>query len=451
MTTLKKPNLKKLAINGAVWTIAGYGASQILRFGGNIFLTRLLQPEFFGLMAVVNTLLMGLELFSDLGIGQSVIQNKRAEEDEFLNTAWTLQIIRGFLIWLICLTITYPAAYFYQEPRILWLLPIMGLVSIILGFSYPSQSLLNRRMELNKVIIFDFIIQGVSLTALIILAWWLKNLWAFVISGIISATIRAIGSHFLIPGKKGKFAWDRNSLKEIVSFGRWMFVATAIMFLAEQSDRLILGKLLSFGVVGVYSIAATLANVPREVIKGLSFRVIFPTISNQVELPRHELRVKIIRQRWKILFGAALLLAFLVSTGDLIIATLYDKRYTEARWMMPILSCGIWFSILFYTTSPALLALGKPFYAAQSNLLRFLMISLGMPFAFTLKGTLGVIIIISLSDLPLYLANLYGMWREGLFCLLQDIRTTALFIGMLILFLAIRGFLGFGNPFGLIS
>ncbi|NJR17805.1 MAG: oligosaccharide flippase family protein [Calothrix sp. CSU_2_0] len=451
MTTLKKPNLKKLAINGAFWTIAGYGASQILRFGGNIFLTRLLQPEFFGLMAVVNTLLMGLELFSDLGINQSIIQNKRGEEDRFVNTAWTLQIIRGFMIWLICLTISYPAAFFYKEPRLLWLLPIMGLVTIILGFSYPSQSLLNRRMELNKVIIFDFIIQVVSLVALILLAWWLKDLWAFVISGIISGLMRAIGTHFLIPGKKGKFAWDKDALNEIVSFGRWMFVATALMFLAEQSDRLILGKLLSFGVVGVYTIAATLANVPREVIKGLSFRVIFPIISNQVDLPRRELRIKIIRQRWKILLGAIALLAFLVSTGDLIIATLYDQRYTEARWMMPILSCGIWFSILFYTTSPALLALGKPFYAAQSNLLRFLMISLGMPLAFTLKGTLGVIIIVALSDLPLYIANLYGMWREGLFCVIQDVRATALFMGVLILFLAIRNLLGFGNPFILMS
>jgi O-antigen/teichoic acid export membrane protein len=449
MTTLKKPSLKKLAVNGAIWTIIGYAFSQCLRFGCNIILTRLpgIQPEFFGLMAVVNRLLMGLELFSDLGIGQSIIQNKHGEEEEFFNTAWTLQIIRGFAIWLICLIITYPAVRFYQEPRLIWLLPIMGLVSIILGFASPSQSLLNRRMELSKVIIFDLMVQIISLSALIILAWQMKSLWAFAISGIISGIVRAIGSHFLIPGKKTKFAWNQDAVKELVSFGKWMFVATALMFLAEQADTLLLGKLLSFGVVGVYTIAATLANVPREAIKSLSFRVIFPTISNQVDLPRSELRAKIIRQRWKIVIGAAVVLAFLVSTGDLIIGTLYDQRYTEARWMMPILSCGIWFSILFYTTSPALLALGKPLYAAQSNLLRFLMISLGMPLAFTLKGTLGVIIIIALSDLPLYIANLYGMWREGLFCFLQDVRATLIFVGLLILFLAIRSFLGFGNPF----
>ncbi|BAZ39520.1 polysaccharide biosynthesis protein [Calothrix sp. NIES-4101] len=449
MTTLKKPSLKKLAVNGAIWTITGYGASQILRFGCNIILTRLpgIQPEFFGLMAVVNRLLIGLELFSDLGIGQSIIQNKRGEEEAFFNTAWTLQIMRGLVIWIICLIITYPAASFYQEPRLLWLLPIMGLVSIILGFASPSQPLLNRRMELNKVIVFDLTVQIVSLSVLIIFAWQLKSLWAFALSGIISAIFRAIASHFLIPDRKTKFAWDRDALKELVSFGKWMFVATALMFLAEQADTLLLGKLLSFEVVGVYTIAATLANVPREAIKSLSFRVIFPTISNKIDLPRSELRAKIIRQRWLIVVATAICLAVLVNTGDLIIGTLYDQRYEEARWMMPILCCGIWFSILFYTTSPALLALGKPFYAAQSNLLRFLTISLGMPLAFAFKGTVGVIVIIALSDLPLYVANLYGMWREGLSCFIQDVKVTLLFVGLLILMLTIRGYLGFGSPF----
>jgi O-antigen/teichoic acid export membrane protein len=447
MKTLKKPNLKKLAIRGAVWTIAGYGASQIVRFGGNLVLTRLLVPEYFGLMAVVNTLLTGLELFSDLGISQSIIQNKRGEDPEFLDTAWTLQIIRGFIIWLICLSITFPAAQFYQEPRLLWLVPAMGLVSILLGFTSTSYPLLNRRMELGRIMIFEFIIQVVSLGALILLAWQFRSLWVFIVSGLISGTIRVFGSYFLIPGRKPKLAWNREALDELISFGRWMFIATALMFLAEQSDRLILGKLLSFKTVGVYTIAATLANMPREVIKSLCFRVIFPAISSQVDLPRATLRSKILSQRKLIIVGSAIFLAMLVTTGDLIIAKLYDQRYADAVWMMPILCCGIWFSVLFYTTSPALLAIGKPMYSAFSNSLRFLTIGLGMPLAFSFKGALGVIFIIALSDFPLYLGNMYGLWREKLDCLIQDIQGTALFVGVLILFISIRSHLGLGIPF----
>ena len=64
--------LKKLAISGAVWTIVSYGFSQMLRFGSNLVLTRLLVIEFFGLMAVVNILRAGIDFFSDIGISQSM-------------------------------------------------------------------------------------------------------------------------------------------------------------------------------------------------------------------------------------------------------------------------------------------------------------------------------------------------------------------------------------------
>ncbi len=263
---------------------------------------------------------------------------------------------------------------------------------------------------------------------------------------VIAAIYRMIGSCWLIPGYKNSFAWDKIALKDILSFGKWMFISSALMFASEQSDRLILGKLLSFETLGVYTVAYTLANIPKEVIKKISYRVIFPAISSQVDLPRSSLRDKILRQRRFIMMGSAVGLAALTTVGDLIIGTLYDNRYAQATWMMPILCCGIWFSLLFYTISPALLAIGKPLYSAQSNLARFVMIGVVLPLAFFRFGILGAIIVISLSDLPLYIVNLYGLWREKLSCIRQDMQVTALFVGILSLFIFIRNYLGFGLP-----
>jgi hypothetical protein len=110
------------------------------------------------------------------------------------------------------------------------------------------------------------------------------------------------------------------------------------------------------------------------------------------------------------------------------------------------LCSGIWFSLLFYTTSPALLAIGKPLYSAQSNFARFGIIALGVPLAYQSFSVLGAIIVIAFSDLPLYIVNLYGLWREKLSCFIQDLQTTAFFIGVLALFLIIRSYWGFGLP-----
>lgn len=439
-------SLKKLAIRSAIWTIAGYGANQVIRFGSNLILTRLLVPEFFGLMALVNTLRVGIELFSDLGISQSVVNNKRGEEPAFLNTAWTLQIIRGFIIWGFCLLITLPVAKFYEDSRLLWLIPIVGITSVVDGFSSTAIHSLHRSMEMGRYTVFELILQILTLSTLIFLAWIYPSVLSLAVGGVIASLMRMVGSYWLIPGYKNRFAWDKDAVEQIVSFGKWMFIASALIFVAEQADRLILGKLLSFQMLGVYTIAYTLASIPREVIKQLSHRVIFPAISNRTDLTRESLKAKILTQRRLILIGFAVFLAALVTVGDLVIAILYDKRYTQATWMMPILCSGIWFSLLFHTTSPALLAIGKPLYAAQSNFARFILIAVGLNLGFYFYGILGAVIVIGISDFPLYIVNLYGLWREKLLLIGQDIQTTIFFVGLLALLLLIRYSLGFGLP-----
>lgn len=439
-------SLKKLAYRGAFWTIAGYGMSQVVRFSGNLILTRLLVPEFFGLMAVVNTLRLGIELFSDIGISQSIVNSKRGDETDFLNTAWTLQIIRGWVIWLFCLILTLPVASFYEEERLLWLIPIVGLSSVLDGFSSSSILTLMRRIDVRKSTLFDLSVQVFTLVSLVALAWFSPTIWALGFGVVLGAAYKMIGSHFLIPEYKNRLKWDADAVKEILSFGKWMFMSSALMFLSEQSDRLILAKLLSFQMLGIYTVAYTLANLPRQVIKQLSYKVIFPTISNQTELPRSTLRSKIIGQRKLLLMGCAVLLAALITVGDLVIGTLYDDRYTQATWMMPVLCSGIWFSLLFYTINPALLAIGKPLYLAQSNLARFVMIGLGLPLAHHKFGLFGAIITIALGDLPLYCVNLYGLYQERLSCIKQDIQATVFYILVLAVFLSIRYFIGFGTP-----
>ena len=101
--------------SGAFWTLGGYGGSQIIRFVTTMALTRLLAPELFGIMLIVNTIRTGVELLSDIGIAQSVIRSPDGERPAFYNTAWTLQILRGGLIALVCagaaLPVRWPTTY----------------------------------------------------------------------------------------------------------------------------------------------------------------------------------------------------------------------------------------------------------------------------------------------------------------------------------------------------
>ncbi|MCU0549061.1 MAG: oligosaccharide flippase family protein [Leptolyngbya sp. Prado105] len=449
-------SLKQVAIRGAFWTIAGYGGRQILRLGSNLILTRLLVPEFFGIMALVNTIKMGIELFSDYGITQSIINNKRGDDPLFLDTAWSLKVIRGFQIWIVSFLLAYPVAQFYrpQDPsgELLFLLPITGFTAVLDGFSSTSLLSWERNIEVKKIMIYELIMTVFALLALVLMCWWKPTVWSLAFGNLIGSSLHMICSHFVDPKYHNRFRIDREILKDIQNFGKWIAIASAIMFVADQADRFILAKLLSFEKLGIYTIAYTLASIPRDVIRELSGKVIFPTISKQLDLPRSQLRNKIVKQRWLLLMASSVLLAALITCGDWIVMLLYQGRnknwaqYEPATWMMPILCAGIWFSILFYTTSPALVAISKPMYSAQSNFVRFVMIGVGMPLAFSQFGELGAIVVISMSDFPLYAVNLHGLRQEKLSCTLQDLYSTAFFLATVSLFLLMRYSLGYGVP-----
>lgn len=277
---------KKLAIKGAIWTIASYGSSQISRFASNLILTRLLLPELFGLVGLAYVFITGINLFSDIGLGPSIIQNKRGDDPQFLNTAWTLQVIRSFFIFICLIIITQQVASFYGEPRLLWLIPVIGINSLIGGFNSTATSSLNRQMAVKRVVIFELGIQIVSTTVMIVWAWFDRSIWAIVAGGFTGAVIELIWSHFLIRGKSNRFAWDKEAVKEIFSYGKWIFLSTALFFLCSQADRLILGKIFTLTMLGIYGIAFTLGDMPRQIIIAVSGRVIFPSISMLADLPR---------------------------------------------------------------------------------------------------------------------------------------------------------------------
>ena len=436
--------LKKLAIRGTVWTLIGYGSSQCLRLGANLCLTRLLAPEMFGLMALVNVFILGLTLFSDIGIAPSIIQHERGDEVDFLNTAWTLQIIRGFLLWLCCLLLAFPVAQFYGEPKLSWLIPIVGFTTIISGFNSTALFTFKRRINLGKLTLFELGIQLSSLCIMLFWAWFHRSIWALVVGNLASESLKMIISHRLIPEVRNQLAWEKKAIADIFAFGKWIFASTAMTFLAAQADRIILGKLLTFKLLGIYNIALIFAELPKMVMMKIGNQVIFPVISRQASLPRQELRQKILQQRLLILLVASPLLAVLTGFGDFLILGLYDRRYEDAAWMLPILALGIWPNILIATMSPSLLAIGQPLYAAWGNFFKFCYMLIALPLGFHLFGVLGAVIVVACNDFPFYLVVSYGLWKEKLTALSQDIQATFLLIGLISLIFLGRHLAGSG-------
>jgi len=439
--------LKKQILRGSFWTLTGYGARQVVRFGSNLILTRLLTPDIFGLMALGNTFIIGLEMFSDIGVQPSVVRSPRGEDPSFYNTAWTLQVFRGFGLTLCCGAIAYPVARFYDTPELLWVVPLLGLTASIRGFKSTALFVRNRRMDVGPIVRLNLVVQIVIVSTMAIWAWWNPTIWALIVGNWLGAGLHVAASHRLNDLAPNRFAWEAEARKELLNFGRWIFISTALTFLASQADRLLLGRLLTLEQLGVYGIAFFLATSPVQIVNRMSNSIVFPAISQLANsISRQELRAKLLNKREPLLLACAFGLSLLIGFGDLAVGFLYDDRYRDAEWMLPLLSFGIWPVMLEQSVSGALLAYGKSNYIALATGLKFAYMLVALPLGFAVGGMPGAIVAIVFNDIPMYLAVTFGLARLNLSAYRQDLRLTLAFAGFLAIAFALRSVSGLPLP-----
>src|SRR5687767_9371627 len=136
--------IKSRVIRGTVISLIGQGGSKGLRLVSNMLLSRLLFPEAFGLMTMVNFLVLELSMISDVGILPNIIQHKRGDDPVFLNTAWTIQVLRGSTLLLIGALFAYPLAQFYDQEQLITLAPVACLTALFNGFDSTNIATMRR-------------------------------------------------------------------------------------------------------------------------------------------------------------------------------------------------------------------------------------------------------------------------------------------------------------------
>jgi O-antigen/teichoic acid export membrane protein len=391
-----------------------YGANQFLRLGGNLVLTRLLFPEAFGLMAIVQTVLSGIGMLSDVGIEQSIIQNSRGDIPAFVNTAWTLKLLRGAVMWITSWLLATPIAFFYGEPMLSELLPVVGLTALIAGFSSTKIATADRNLEIARVTIIDI---GSSVFGLAItLAWALidRTIWSLVIGSIASTVIRTVASHYCIDGTKNRLSLDRESVIELLSFGRWIFVSTALTFLAGEGNRLLIGRLLDVRMLAFFSLALAIAYMPRAFFVGFGGRILFSAYSEVIRDRPENLNATLMKARLALIVPYWSACAFLAYFSQPLINIMYDERYRDAAWMLQQIALGELVICVMVSYGGVLWAKGLVRTSTVLLAIQVFIQVLAMTIGSYTGGAKGLVMAFALSSWLLYLAHAFVYARHSL-------------------------------------
>jgi len=412
---IRGDSLKARLIRSSGLTVIGYGTSQVLRLASNLILTRLLFPEAFGMMVLISVFMMGLAMFSDLGIGPSIMQNKRGDDPDFLNTAWTIQVIRGFVLWIAATGLAWPMAWFYGEPELTLLLPVASLTLIIMAFNPTRLITANRHLMLGRVTLIEIITQLIGIASAVFLAWWTQSVWALVFSGLISTTAHLVLNSLYLAGERNHFHWEKAAADELIRFGKWVFLSTIAGFALSQGDKIVLGKFLSLDQLGVYNIGYFLASFPMLLGAMVIGKILIPIYREKPPSASVENFKKLQKMRFILTGMVFLLVTFFAFSGVLLVNLMYDARYVAAGAVVVMIAIAQIPHIIVLTYDQAALASGdsKRFFVLAA--VRAVLMIAGLLVGIQIMGLPGALIgqgVAMLSAYPvvIWLARKQGAW-----------------------------------------
>ncbi|SMO69073.1 oligosaccharide flippase family protein [Paracoccus laeviglucosivorans] len=357
------------ALGSGAWSMANFGGGQVMRLASNLILTRILSPDDFGLMALVSSFLIGLNMFSDMGLGPSIMQSKRGDDPAFLDTAWTIKVVRGFIIFATACVIAWPLALFYSAPAFAWVFPAAAISMLIGGFFPTRIDTAARHLQVGRLTMIELANQGIGILITIAAALILQNVWALVWGQVLGAVVQLAMFHYMLPGHVDRFRMEKEARDEIVKFGKWIFFSTICGFLLFQGDRIILGRVLTLEHLGIYNIGQFLATVPGLLGTAIAGRLFIPMYREHPPGESEQNRRTLQRTR----FGFTGLLLFVAIgfalVGPWLVDQLYDDRYHRAGGILVAIACIQMLMVVPLSYETAALAAGdsRGFFVMQSS------------------------------------------------------------------------------------
>ncbi|WP_372521475.1 oligosaccharide flippase family protein [Sulfuricaulis sp.] len=414
MSSVNSPTLRQRVLQAGSWTLAGYGVTQALRLGGNLILTRLLFPEAFGLMAIVQIIIYGVNMLTDVGIGPSIVQKARGNDPAFLNTTWTIQIVRGFLMWGGLCVLALPIAGLYGEPLLAYMLPVVGLTAVIGGFNSTKLFTAQRNLEAARVTQIEIGTYVLGLLCTVYLAWLQQSVWALVWGSLIGACLNMFASHLLLHGIRNQFAWDRDAVDHLVGFGRWILLSSALTFLSTEGSRLAIGALLDMRQLALFTLASMMNLLLWNAMLKVMGTVFFPAYSEVYRTNPKKLMAALHKARLTFILPSWSVAVLFVFFGGQLMGILYDERYHGSGPILELLAAGSLAGCVWGSYTGVLLAIGKVATQTLLTAIHIIFQFAGMFIGYHYGESMGLVIGLAASYWIMYPVNAFVMSRNGL-------------------------------------
>jgi len=247
-----------LALKGAFILTITKLSERLLGLVSTLILARLLLPEDFGIIAISLLVINFIEVITDTGGGLYIISKDEVDHQD-INTFWTIDIILKLLVFLILLAITPIVSSYYDDVRLLTLLPVLALMIPIGAFTNPHLVILRRTQNYTPILKMDITKKVLSISATITVALIYQNYWALIAGHLTSNIVKLVYSYAVFDYRP-KFTLCK--FTEQWSFSKWMLAKGVLGYSRSQLDTFLVSSFYSPENLGGYHVSKYLSNMP---------------------------------------------------------------------------------------------------------------------------------------------------------------------------------------------
>lgn len=383
--------------------MCGSWVSRLIGLLKLVILARFLDPKDFGLIGLATLSINMLKVFSETGIESALIQRDGIGRKE-MDCAWTISVFRGAFLFVVLYAVSGIVSSYYGSPALKPILRAISFVFLIEGSVNIGIVLFKKELNFKKNTLIELLSDFIASFATIILVFILKNVWALVFGTLIWAFVKLCLSYIFHPYRP-RLYWELNSARDLIGFGKHIFWISIVTFIVTSGDDALVGKILGLELLGYYTMAYTIANIPVTNLAGIIGKVSFAIYSSMVK-NGHGLDSafrQIFEMTLSILLPVTIMIVLLAR--DFIFIFLGEKWLPMCSILQVLSLLGL-FRGLSNLIAPLHLALNRPNIQSKNKTVE-LFVFLLLLYPFTIKwGVMGAAVVVTLVYLVGFILNI---------------------------------------------
>lgn len=363
---MSEVNSGKKIVSGMIWRFGEKITAQLVSFIVSIVLARILMPDDYGIVAIVNVFIVIAEIFVTSGLGTSLIQKKNADDNDFSTIFWC-NIALSILLYIIVFFASPVIASFYDIPLLTPVLRVFSIRLPISAINSIQNAYVSKKMDFKKFFFATLIGTIISGVVGITMAYMGFGVWALIAQYLTNSTIDTLVL-FIVIKWRPHFYFDFEKAKPLVCYG-WKILATDLIgTVFNQINSFIIGKEYTSADLAYYTQGKKIPDLVNNNVSGTLNAVLFPAMSltdNKEEI------IQIRRKSLKMLEYVLFPLMFgMIAVADKMIIVLLTEKWIFAIPYVRITCLDVIIGVLGTTLTQEIKAIGRSDITLKMELIK---------------------------------------------------------------------------------